>query len=215
MVEVASAGDSFEGEAIAPRQVWNQMVASSFAQFRQTSTELLFPWETGVMADIFNVRQDPLPQCPGLVEQPLAPEHGHEADLQDKLVHFLPDSAKCIHAVRSLQDLSCFDAKAQKLELACGQWLNLLAIEWSASGVGPQLVHALQRDHSGAEATTILSACFGVKSPATLLKRASAFKKYACWLDKHAGADGLQQKALPLDEVAVWQYFLWLKQRRI
>ena len=41
VIEAAPASDSFEGEAIAPRQVWNEMVASSFAQFRQTSTAII------------------------------------------------------------------------------------------------------------------------------------------------------------------------------
>eukprot|EP00435_Cladocopium_sp_Y103_P022764 s1136_g5.t1 len=56
------------GQAVAPRQVWNEMVANSFAEHRQTNQMLLYPWETGPMADIFNFNQDPLPRCPGLAE---------------------------------------------------------------------------------------------------------------------------------------------------
>ena len=53
-------------EVTAPRHVWDEMVSSSFAQFRQTNPMLLYPWETGPLADIFNFQQDPLPLCPGL-----------------------------------------------------------------------------------------------------------------------------------------------------
>eukprot|EP00435_Cladocopium_sp_Y103_P043240 s2564_g12.t1 len=155
---------SEEVEASAPRQVWNEMVANSFAEFRQTSPMLLYPWETGVMAEIFNFQQDPLPRCPGIAEQLQDDGAGASDFMQEQLNRFLlPDGAKYVHAVKSLQDLHYFDGKTQKLELACGQWLNLLSIDWSASGVGPQLVTALQRDHSGTEAFPILKACFGVK----------------------------------------------------
>ena len=37
------------------------MVANSFGQFRQTDNMLHFPWETGVLADIFDFHRDPLP----------------------------------------------------------------------------------------------------------------------------------------------------------
>ena len=201
-------------EVTAPRHVWDEMVSSSFAQFRQTNPMLLYPWETGPLADIFNFQQDPLPLCPGLAEMEAEPQAGQEARIQQQLQRFLLDSAKYVHAVKSVQDLSYFDAKSQKLELACGQWLNLLAIDGSASGVGPQHVKTLQRDHTGEEAFIILKACFGAKSPATLLKRSCAFRRYVAWFNKHAYADQQESRPFPLDEVCVWEYFLWLRIQR-
>eukprot|EP00435_Cladocopium_sp_Y103_P063925 s1543_g25.t1 len=202
-------------EAVVPRQVWNEMVASSFAEYRQTNQLLLYPWETGALADTFNFQQDPLPRCPGIAEREVDDDANTSETMQVQLDRFrLPDGAKYVHAVKSLQDMSYFDSKSQKLELACGQWLNLLSIDWSASGVGPQLVTALQSDHTGTEATTILKACFGVKSPSTLLKRASTFRKYVTWFDKHGMGTESRSRPFPLDEVVVWQYFLWLKQQR-
>ncbi len=32
---------------------WNQMIAASFGQYRARHSDLAFPWESGVMADIF------------------------------------------------------------------------------------------------------------------------------------------------------------------
>eukprot|EP00435_Cladocopium_sp_Y103_P060549 s295_g22.t1 len=201
--------------AVAPRQVWNEMVANSFAEFRETSPMLLYPWETGPMADIFNFRQDPLPRCPGIAEVETEASAGDSDNMQVQLGRFLmPDDAKYDHAVKSLQDLNYFDGKSQRLELACGQWLNLLSIQWSASGVGPQLVVTLQTDHTGTEASAILKSCFGVKSPATLLKRANAFRKFVAWFDKQGMATETKAKPFPLDEVMVWHYFLWLKEQR-
>eukprot|EP00435_Cladocopium_sp_Y103_P017363 s2638_g4.t1 len=135
--------------------------------------------------------------------------------LQHQLSRFLmPEDAKYMHAVKSIQDMSYFEGKAQQLDLACGQWLRILSVCWSASGVGPQLASALQKDSNGVEACVILKACFGVKSPSTLLKRASAFKKYFTWFEKSKVCQELNHFPLPLEEPVIWEYFPHLKQQR-
>ena len=87
-------------------------------------------------------------------------------------------------------------------------------MSWSASGVGPQLASALQKDSTGSEACVILKTFFGVKSPSTLLKRAGAFRKFFNWYDKSATCRELGDFPLPLIEAVVWEYFLALKQQR-
>eukprot|EP00435_Cladocopium_sp_Y103_P074571 s4_g49.t1 len=202
-------------DVVAPQQTWNEMVASSFAQFRAVPTELLFPWETGPMAAVFNFDADPLPQCPGLAEMPPVEEESPAVSLQHQLSRFLmPEDAKYMHAVKSIQDMSYFEGKAEQLDLACGQWLRILSVSWSSSGVGPQLATALQKDSTGVEACVILKACFGVKSPSTLLKRAGAFKKFFTWYEKSMVCREMNQFPLPLDESVVWEYFLHLKKQR-
>lgn len=64
------------------------------------------------------------------------------------------------------------------MELACGQWMDILSINWEASGLAKQICAALQKDYSDALATESLKASLGVKSPSTLLKRADAMKRY-------------------------------------
>eukprot|EP00435_Cladocopium_sp_Y103_P016340 s3870_g4.t1 len=202
-------------DAVAPQQTWNEMVASSFAQFRAVPADLQFPWETGPMAAVFNFDDDPLPRCPGLAEMPVADETQPADSLQHRLSRFLmPEDAKYMHAVKSIQDMSYFEGKAQQLDLACGQWLRILSVSWSSSGVGPQLATALQKDNTGVEACVILKACFGVKSPSTLLKRAGAFKKFFAWYDKSMVCREINSFPLPLDESVVWEYFLHLKRQR-
>lgn len=145
---------------VASPRVWSEMVAKSFAQFRQTDSMLLFPWETAVLAETFNFQQDPLPGRPGLAEIRHEQSAAASDNMQEQLQRFLmPGDAKYVHGVKSLQDLSYFESKTQKLDLACGQWLNILS-----------LVASLQRDHTCTDAIYILKVCFGVKSPATLLK---------------------------------------------
>ena len=197
------------------QSAWSEMVASSFGQFRQLDDMLRFPWEKGILADIFDFQQDPLPTCPGIPERDVSSGAGTSTDLQVQVQRFqMPREAKYTHAVKSLQDMTYFESKTQKLDLACAQWLNILSLEWSASGVGPQIVTALQRDATGADAITILKSCFGVKSPSTLLKRAGAFRKYISWFDKIGMGGDIHLRPLPLDEEMVWQYFGWLRQQR-
>ena len=200
---------------VVSSQTWNELVASSFAQFRQLPPSLLFPWEQGPMAAVFDFDRDPLPQCPGLAEMMPVDNVSNSDSLGSQLKSFaLPEDAKYLHAVKSIQDMSYFDSKSQQLELACSQWLRILSVAWSASGIGPQLVGALQKDSTGREACEILKACFGVKSPSTLLKRAGSFKKFFSWFEKSPACQELGGFPLPLDESTIWEYFLSLKQQR-
>ena len=195
---------------------WNSIVHTSFAGYRQQPADLTYPWETGVLAEIFNVQDDHLPRCQGLTDV-LNPGVLDEPELAvlNPVQAMIPAGAKYIHAVKSTADIPYFEGKRQQLDSACCQWLNILSIRWSASAVGPQLADALLKDVTGNEATEILSACFGVKSPATLLKRASAMKRFISWFDKTEAANEIGARALPLEEGAVWEYFLYLREQRV
>lgn len=199
-----------------PTPQWDMIVSASFGQYAKVDDSLKLPWETGVMAEIFGGRDLPaLPSCVGLAEKAVVESLDAGDNAMSSIVasEFL-QSAKYVHAVKSMPDVSYFESKHQKLDLACGQWLNILGLDWSASGIGPQLASALQADYTGHDATEILKACFGVKSPSTLLKRASSFKKFFGWYDKHGMNEQFQKAALPLQEEAVWQYFLHLRDER-
>ena len=87
------------------------------------------------MAAVFNFDADPLPRCPGLAEVVHSSSVEGPEVSQSKLTAFaLPDEAQYVHAVKSMRDMSYFEDKNQKLELACAQWLNILSTCWSASG---------------------------------------------------------------------------------
>lgn len=203
------------GVTLASAQ-WNEIIASSFAQFQQTQPALRLPWEVGTMAAVFNIDENPLPQCLGLAEMDRSSSAQSSDSLQQKLTSFtMPHGASFVHAVKSMRDMNFFEEKSQRLDLACAQWLNILSIDWSASGVGPQLAASLQKDHSGSDATMILRSCFGVKSPSTLLKRAGSIQKFLNWFDRSDTCRELGARAIPLQEPVVWEFFVWLKQQRL
>ena len=195
---------------------WNQMIASSFGQYRSLHSDLSFPWETGVMADIFGTTsQLSLPQCIGIGEQLSHTAHGAVVVATGSNTDVLPHDAKYLSAVQSLKDVPYFENKAHKLELACGFWMDILSIDWAASEVGAHLSTSLLTDSSGDEAVGILRASFGVKSPSTLIKRANAFKQFIQWHNKSGYGTLNNCQPLPLKERAVWEYFVYLKELRL
>lgn len=108
-----------------------------------------------------------------------------------------------------------FENKAHKLELACGLWMDILSTDWSSSEVGAQLSASLLSDRAGGEAVNILRACFGVKSPSTLIKRINAFRQL---IQRHfnSGFGTLNtSQPLPLEEKVVWEYFQYLRGVRL
>ena len=196
---------------------WNQVVAASLGQNRVTDSNLSLPWETGVFGEIFGaVESHPLPENHGLLEskdEAVFEEHRLVPTVES--LGSLPSDAKYVKAVKGGADLDYFESKNAQLELACGQWMQLLSHNWDASCVGVQLPGDLQRDHSGESALQTLKACFGVKSPSTLLKRVSAFRKYRRWFDDTSETGPAHVQALPPHEADVWNFFLSLKETRL
>ena len=92
-----------------------------------------------------------------------------ELDLQTQPEYF--------GAVKSLRDVDYLDEKKALMTLAASKWIELLSIDWSASSVGQQIAMDLQSDPSGDAAEHTLRAVFGVKSPATVLKRAASLRQ--------------------------------------
>ena len=194
---------------------WDLLIAGDFAQYRQEHSSLKFPWEEGVLADIFNQNDGlDLPECQGFITAPEVGGTEMQAGVDAGPSASLGD-AKYVKAVQNLKDVTYFEYKNQKLQLACSQWLDLLSIDWKASQIGPRLAESLFEDSSGAKAFEILEACFGVKSPSTLLKRASSFRKYVQWFDTSGYGNRAGCDPFPLREVDVWEYFLWLREKRI
>lgn len=108
------------------------MIASSFGQYRANHAGLTFPWETGVLADIFGSSSSlSLPQCVGtdmqLLEANMLPE---VAQSIGNAIDVLPTDARYTQAVQSLKDVPYFEEKAHKVEFACGVWLDILSTVW-------------------------------------------------------------------------------------
>ena len=213
--EGATHGGSKHHECVLGGFDWNLMVSSQFSQYREQFQGMQYPWEQGVLSQIFGKAGDlSLPSCSGLAEPGVLLQGKEDVLAPRGADDQLPVDAKFTSVISSTKDLEYFESKNQKLELACAQWLELLSISWKAFGVGEAVADALLSDVSGQEATEILRACFGIKSPSTLLKRASSFRQFVRWYDESGYGVQTMTDPFPVRESAVWEYFLWLREKR-
>jgi len=93
--------------------------------------------------------------------------------------------------------------------------MDILSTDWSSSEVWAHLSASLLSDSAGLEAVEILRACFGVKSPSTLIRRANAFRQFISWHFKSGFGTLNNSQPLPLTEKAVWEYFQYLRDLRL
>ena len=216
-VPVENSGIVLGPQPTVSDQQWQLGVIANHRQFSQQPASLLLPWETGVFAEIFG--NAPLLTLPtsvlpepdsGLMEQVIAAVDA--VDNSDAK----PSDSCFDKAVRNMQDLEYFENKHRQLELACGQWLELLSCNWFSTGVGEILARDMQKDVTGACAYETLKACFGIKSPQTLLKRAASLRRYFKWHSElRSDAKQVEVSPLPFTEQDVWAFFHWLRDYRI
>lgn len=215
-VEPAVSTSSFGPQPTVSDNQWQLGVSANFGQFSQQPSALLLPWETGVFAEIFGTAQlltMPVSHLPepdsGLMEHVIAAVDAVETSAA------VPLDSCYDKAVRNMQDLEYFENKHRQLELACGQWLEMLSCNWYATGVGEILARDMQKDATGSCAYETLKACFGIKSPQTLLKRASSLRRYFKWHSElRPDAQQVEISPLPFAEQDVWTFFHWLRDSR-
>lgn len=213
--ETGAALIEASGSCTVDSTVWNHLVSSQFSQYRDQYQGMQYPWEQGVFSEIFEGPGDlSFPKCVGLAELGAVPSANEAGETALDIQESLPVDAKYVSVISSTKDLDYFETKHQKLELACGQWLELLSISWKAFGVGDKVADALHLDSSGQSAMEILHSCFGIKSPSTLLKRAGSFRQFVRWYDKSGYGVQTMSDPFPIRESAVWEYFLWLRDCR-
>ncbi|CAK9075613.1 unnamed protein product [Durusdinium trenchii] len=201
---------------VVETSVWNSMIASAYDRYRAREATLSFPWEVGASAEIFQSNLGlSLPSISSFSIQPPAAVDRASESVPEMFGSDIQPGVCYVHAVSDMKDLDYFEDKRLKLELACGKWMNLLSCSWDASIIGMQLCRDLRVDPSGKEATESLRACFGTKSPSTVLKRAATMKKFVTWHYEEFESRGVFVSPFPLTEQDVWAVFLHLRDERV
>lgn len=196
---------------------WNNILSRAFPSVAARAPGLSLPWETGAMRQIFDSRASclQLPSMPGdSTDLSFFPSMGTTAEHIDRTLEFDASIPAYQKAVRNYKDMEYFEDKRTKLALAAGKWMDILSIRWDASSVGAQIVGDLKRDPIGILAEQTLIAVFGVKSPSTLLKRAGSMSRFFKWFANKSIDSDVFASPLPLDEAAVWEYFIHLREVR-
>ena len=212
-IDSQSAGS----QSVLPGAEWNLMIAGAFAQYRNPNESLKLPWETGAMGSVFKPSISPvLPGANALVENSEVRGSAVDRVEQTSSVDLSVRLDACyMEAITCTQDLDYFTSKRIATEKACGIWLDLIACNWTATKVGAQICSDLRGDPSGESAIETLKACFGTKSPNTLLKRASSLKRFFKWHSGHCRERDVHIEPIPLVEEDVWKYFHYLRADRV
>ena len=193
---------------------WMSMVGGAFGQYASMPSSLQFPWEQGVMSDIFSPTVAlPLPKACEAEPVDIKVSRDREVLATSSALEFThASSAVYPLVVQNIKDMDYFEGKNQRLELACSHWMTILSVDWYASTVGTRLALDFQTDPSGDAASETLRAAFGTKSPATLLKRAASMKQFFKWYALEFGTSFTA--VLPIREEHAWSYFQWLRSVR-
>ncbi len=181
----------------------------------QTSdlSQLKFPWERGLLKNIFGKSED----VPGVdhhlsisnssnfkVRMNVAEDAKVSAEVADAPKY---EARRCIYAkvVRSAEDIGYREAREAKRALAVSNWW-MLAMNLEASEIGIKVNAEAPHGEWAAYGKEVVDACFGVKSPNTLLKRYYSVNSFVEWCALECDRDWL-----PLDEHLVWLYVRHLR----
>ena len=180
-----------------------------FSNFDATGIKL--PWETGTFRELLG--DDPLSE-PLVPKMPIGdfcsfeiddtPQHVTESVASVAMTSMAtPVFSSCIG---SGDDLN-YDAKRQQLrDVAIGKFLIVLRQWPMASKTGRHIAELDSTGQQQDEVFEILSSVLGVKSPATLIKRANSLLAFMRWAVRAGkGAE------CPFCEQIVWEYFQHLK----
>eukprot|EP00435_Cladocopium_sp_Y103_P011851 s5736_g3.t1 len=204
--DVGSAGSSAMSISLPSDVVREAIKCTDYKQFS-------YPWEKGRLKKFFtseNVVDTLVPK--------LQPSSGNfvklKVNVADKFdlqttVEVEPEpTSKAIYlkCVKVFQGQSYRDEREQRRMDAISQWWNLLSYDLRLSDPGRAALNEAASGQVDAYGKDVLGACFGVKSPNTLLKRYYAIKMFDSW--------SLRQGLgpwIPVSEANVWLYLQHLR----
>ncbi len=80
-----------------------------------------------------------------------------------------------LHAVSNLSDASFEEMKKGKMELAVTKWLCIIQMHMLASSTGRLVLNLGKDNYNSDEASRIVAAVIGIRSPTTAISRANAW----------------------------------------
>ena len=192
--------------------------ATWFAHSLLTNVDLVstkLPWEQGIFAELLN-DGDGLPDTVPKIEISNQGQHNDlamaleacRAEVSEAAQPHMVAGESAIYPafVKSITDKDYAAKRTSLMDAAIKKLLIVLRHCMLASVAGRQILASRGGD-SEDEAVNILTAIVGVKSPATVVKRANSLLSYLRW-----AARQLANEVNPFEEQHVWAYFSWLKE---
>ena len=189
-----------------------------FAHSLLTNVDLVsvkLPWEQGIFAELLN-DGDGLPEVVPKIEISTQVQYNDltvalEACRTEVSEATQPcvasgDGAIYTSFVKSISDKDYATKRSSLMDAAIKKLLIVLRHCMLASVAGRQILASKGSD-TEEEAVKILTAIVGVKSPATVVKRANSLLSYLRW-----AARQLPSEVNPFEEQHIWAYFSWLRE---
>ena len=162
------------------------------------------PWERGIFRAMFG-SEDPSNPFDNLIVRvpgPLLPAHSPAA-VVDEPRPPVPALDIASRAFGAFQDVHPSLERDKLMDKSVCK-LQLIVSRFDKSRLSSELRSALEAASPQAQLQETISACVGLRSPHTVLKRANTILAFLRWADKE---DTLE----PFSESTVWDFFSWLK----
>ena len=202
--------DAPSDQPVIPSTVHESIIARNlFSNFDATGITL--PWESGIFKELLSDEDFPtslVPKMPisSLVSFGIDDEPQAVTDAVASVVTHSKDLPVFSSCISSGDDLHFHDQRRQLRDAAVGKILIVLRHCLLASQTGRHII-GLGTDLQQQEgAFDIVSSVLGVRSPATLVKRANSLLSFLRWVAKRSG-----DVVNPFTEQLVWEYFQFLK----
>ena len=189
-----------------------------FAHSLLTNVDLVsvkLPWEQGIFAELLN-DGDGLPDVVPKIEISTQAQFNDlsvaleacRAEISEAAQPSCASGDGAIYPsfVKSISDKDYAAKRSSLMDAAIKKLLIVLRHCMLASVAGRQIL-ASKGGETEEEAVRILTAIVGVKSPATVVKRANSLLSYLRW-----AARQLPCEVNPFEEQHIWAYFSWLKE---
>ena len=177
------------------------------------SKQVPFPWEKGRLKKIFSDQplvESILPKVKAssnnFVRVQVAVGEGSSLSTSIEVEHRTSDKALYMSAVKSFRGGSYIEERESRRLSAVDLWWTLLRICLKSSDPGRAAEAEATADAIDSYGKEVLSACFALKSPNTLLKRYYSLKSFSDWMCERGHGDWL-----PFSESCVWRYLQFLR----
>ncbi|CAE7283292.1 unnamed protein product [Symbiodinium sp. CCMP2592] len=165
------------------------------------------PWERGVFRAIFGDEglTNPFDNLVLKMPGPLVPAHVPPAEPKIPEPP-IPSADIASRAFKSFKDVHPSDERDMVMDRAVCKLQHIIC-RTDVDRLSPELAQAASSKDATDEVFGIVSACVGLRSPHTVVKRANAILAYLRWCDK----EGYEK---PFCEDSVWSFISYLKKEK-
>ncbi|CAE7364623.1 unnamed protein product, partial [Symbiodinium sp. CCMP2592] len=166
------------------------------------------PWERGVFRAIFGDEglTNPFDNLVLKMPGPLVPAHVPPAEPKIPEPP-IPSADIASRAFKSFKDVHPSDERDMVMDRAVCKLQHIIC-RTDVDRLSPELAQAASSKYATDEVFGIVSACVGLRSPHTVVKRADAILAYLRWCDK----EGYEK---PFCEDSVWSFISYLKKEKV